>query len=270
MSSTRRLPHHFQQFLTNTVPPLAALVIGLFIWEAAVIGLEIPRVLLPAPSDVALSALKNRHQLLTALGITAAEAICGFALSLILGISLSIVFAQSTMIRRSLFPYAIFLQTVPIVAVAPLVVIWCGEGFVAVVVIALIVSLFPVITNGTAGMLDIPRERSELFELYRASAIQRMFLLRLPGAVPSIVTGARISSGLAALGAIVGEYFAGAGSDLAGLGYLIFAAKDQFDLDTLFAAVLLCTALGVALFAIVGVIGERVFLRWRDRRSGPR
>lgn len=250
--------------LGRWLPPLIALVVGLSVWQAVVVLLKIPRILLPPPTAVATAAWQNAQSLVTATGVTAAAALTGFALSLVMGTIVAMLFSQSRWIRNSLFPYAIFLQTVPIVAIAPLVVIWLGEGFAAVVVIAWIVSLFPIITNGTAGMLRVPTTQRELFQLCKATRWQTLRQLQLPAALPNLVTGARIASGLSVLGAIVGEYFAGAGADRAGLGYLIFAAKDQFALDTLFAAVLLCTLLGVAMFTLVGWIGQRGLLGWMD------
>ena len=192
--------------LLRIFPPLIALVLALLVWHFAVVWLDIPKVLLPSPTQVAVAAWENRWSLLSALGLTAAAALCGFLLSLVAGVLVSMLFSQSRFVRSGLFPYAIFLQTVPIVAIAPLIVIWVGEGFLAVVIIAFIISLFPVITNGTAGMLNVPRERAELFALNHATRWQSLFKLQLPGAMPDLVTGARISSGLSVLGAIVGEY----------------------------------------------------------------
>lgn len=249
------------------IPPLVALLIGLAIWQAAVVLLKIPKILLPPPTAVMTAAWENCGRLATATMVTAAAAAFGFGLSLISGTLVAMLFSQSRLVRNSLFPYAIFLQTVPIVAIAPLVVIWLGEGFAAVVVIAWIVSLFPIITNGTAGMLRVPTTQRELFQLCKATRWQTLRQLQLPAAMPNLVTGARIASGLSVLGAIVGEYFAGAGAQRPGLGYLIFAAKDQFALDTLFAAVLLCTLLGVAMFTLVGFVGQRGLLAWMETES---
>jgi NitT/TauT family transport system permease protein len=154
------------------------------------------------------------------------------------------------------------LQTVPIVAIAPLIVIWIGEGFLAVVAIAFLVSLFPIITNATDGLVNIRPALADLFRLNRASRWQTLVLLRLPASLPNLVTGLKISSGTSVLGAIVGEFFAGAGADHPGLGYLIFAAKGQFRLDFLFAAIITCTLLGIAIFSAVDTIGRHWLLYW--------
>ncbi len=249
---------------TRALPPLLALVVALSVWQIAIWAFDIPRVLLPSPIDVAVAAARDRMRLALATLRTAAAAISGFGFSLLVGTLISLVFSQSRALRASLFPYAIFLQTVPIIAIAPLIVIWIGEGAAAVVTVSFLISLFPIITNGTTGMLSASVQQHELFRLNQATRWQILRKLQLPSSLPYLVTGARISSGLAVLGAIVGEYFAGAGSQSPGLGYLIFAAKDQFALDTLFAAVFLCTSLGIVIFSLVGYVGQRWLLYWQD------
>ncbi len=248
----------------RVLPPLLALLLAISLWQIAIWIFDIPRVLLPAPSDVAAAATRDGTRLGLATLRTAAAALAGFLLSLLVGTLVSLLFSQSRLLRAGLFPYAIFLQTVPIIAIAPLIVIWIGEGAAAVVTVAFIISLFPIITNGTTGMLSASRQQHELFRLNEATRWQTLLKLQLPASLPYLVTGARISGGLAVLGAIVGEYFAGAGSQSPGLGYLIFAAKDQFALDTLFAAVFLCTCLGILIFALVGYVGQRWLLYWQD------
>ncbi len=246
----------------HAIAPVVALGIGLTLWQVAVVFFDIPKILLPPPTDVLNTIWTERSALAGATFITAAAATSGLGLSLISGTLIAMLFSQSCWLRNGLFPYAIFLQTVPIVAIAPLIVIWMGEGFLSVVIISWIVSVFPMITNGTAGMLRIPVAQRELFQLCRATRWQTLRQLQLPAATPSLVTGSRIASGLAVLGAIVGEYFAGAGASHPGLGYLIFAAKDRFALDLLFASVLLCTTLGVIMFSVVGSIGQWGLLQW--------
>jgi NitT/TauT family transport system permease protein len=242
--------------------PLAVLAGMLAVWEFAVRAWEIPALLLPTPSRVALAAQENFPQLLSATWQTASAAVTGFAFSVLGGTLIGMLFSQSRLVRTSLFPYAICLQTVPIVAIAPVIVVWLGEGFWSVVVIATIISLFPMITNATAGMTSIPRGLQELFRLNGASRWQRLLKLQLPHSLPSLVTGAKIASGAAVLGAIVGEFFAGVGVDHPGLGYLIFVAKDRFNMAFLFAAIGASTLLGVAMFAIVSFVGQKGLLYW--------
>lgn len=252
-----------QWLLTTVVPPLTAFALVLGVWHFATTYFKIKRYILPSPALVWNAACESADQLWSATLLTGIEAVSGFSASLILGILTACVFSQSRMIRTSLFPYAVFLQTVPIVAIAPLIVIWFGFGMQSVILISIIVSLFPIITNTTAGLLGVDPDLLDLFRLNNATRLQTLWKLRLPGAVPSIITGARISSGVAVIGAIVGEFFAGSGNDRQGLGYLIYANKDR-STDKLFATVIASTLLGLVIFSAVSSIGAFILRRWYD------
>ena len=245
--------------------PLLALLIVIALWQALVSLSDLPSVLLPGPVQVLEAAVDQAPKLLAATIRTAVVALGGLFLSVAVGTLVAMVFAQSSVCRQSLYPYVIFLQTVPIVAIAPIVVIWFGESTLAVVVISFVVSLFPIVSNGTTGMTSISRELQELFALNGATRWQRMRKLQLPHALPHLVTGAKVSAGLAVLGAIVGEFFAGAGASEPGLGYQIFAANQQMRTDFLFASVISCTLLGVIMFASISWVGDRYLLYWMDR-----
>src|SRR5262249_10840713 len=159
------------------------------------------------------------------------------------GLAVAFVFAQSRTLARALYPYAIFLQTVPIVAIAPLVIIWSGPGFRSVVLIAFLVALFPVVTSATAGLTAVDRDLVDLFRIPRAARWQPFWTRRLPHALPDVVTGAQVAGGLAVIGAIVGEVFAGYGAEARGLGYLVTVTASQLKTAYLFAAVIACTLL---------------------------
>jgi NitT/TauT family transport system permease protein len=174
------------------------------------------------------------------------------------------VFSQSRWIRTSGYPYALFLQTVPIVAIAPLIVNYCGRGWHSIVITAGMLSLFPIISNGTAGLLSVDPDLLDYFRLNNASRWQMLWKLRLPSAVPALCNGAKTSCGLAVVGAIVGEYFVGYSSRTFGLGYLILYAVDLWNPKKLFAAVLASTVLTVTMFAIVSFLTGIVLSRWYD------
>jgi NitT/TauT family transport system permease protein len=249
--------------LAAVLPPIVLLVLVLGAWQVSVRHWKIPPFLLPSPSDVGRAALENFAKLASASGITAAGALAGFGVSLAVGVCVAILFSQSAIVRRSFFPYAIFFQTVPIVAIAPLIVIWSGTGFRSVVLVAFIVSVFPIITNATAGLTSIDPDLLDLFRLHGASRWQTLFKLRLPGAVPSTVTGAKTSSGLAVIGAIVGEFFVGYDpSEHFGLGYLIQESTTQLKTDLVLCAVVLATVLGLIVFGAVSLIGGLVLRRY--------
>jgi NitT/TauT family transport system permease protein len=248
-------------------PPVALFICAGAAWYGVVLLFDLPPVLLPSPPRVLEAMWQNRAGLALATLFTAGAALAGLLLSSLGGVLVAMLFSQSVVIRRSCYPYAIFLQTVPIVAVAPLIVIWIGEGFAAIVVVAFIISLFPIITNATDGLLSVPTELRELFRLNRASRWQILWHLQLPHALPRILTGVKIASATAVLGAIVGEFFTGASARVRGLGNLIFAANGQFRLDILFAAIFLCTFLGVTIFYSVSFLGQRYLLYWCDPKE---
>ncbi len=243
------------------LPPVTLFLLLLVIWQIVVIKAGVPPYLVPAPSSVLEAARQHGGELLAATGRTGSAALCGLGLSLIAGTLIGIVFSQSGIVRRSCYPYAILLQTVPSVALAPLVILWFGHGLASVVVVAFIISLFPIITNSTAGLLAVDRNLLELFEMSNASRWQVLWKLRLPNSIPYLVTGAKIACGMSVIGAIVGEIFAGYGSERFGLGYLITVNSTQLATDYLFAAVLAAMLLGVGIFAAVSLAGEAI-LRW--------
>ncbi len=252
--------------LATLLPPLATLAFVLAAWEALVSLLAVPAWLVPPPSAVARAAAGDLPLLAGALATTARAALAGFALSAVLGVAAGVVLGASRIVERSLYPYALFLQTVPIVAVAPLLVLWFGAGFRAVAVSAFIVSVFPVVANTLAGLKSTDPALLDLFRLHRAGPVATLLKLRLPWALPSIVTGLRVASGLAVIGAIVGEFVAGFSEGHAGLGILVLSAYRQLRTDLLFAAVGGASLLGLALFGAVGLSGV-VLLRHHGGRS---
>lgn len=245
-------------------PPLGLFVFVLLCWQLVTSLFHIPAYLFPSPWQVFQAARDQRHDLIQALMITGSAASLGFVSSLLAGFVVSLAFSQSPLIRRSCYPYAIFLQTVPIVAIAPLIINWFGFGFRSVVIVSFIIGLFPIITNTTTGMLAVDKRFLELFEIYNASRWQILWKLRVPNCVPFLVAGANTSSGLSVIGAIVGELFVGFGSDSHGLGYYITLASGQLKTDVLFAAVLTCTLLGLTVFVLVNVVSQAVLKRWNS------
>lgn len=255
------------RFVRDALPPAVALLIAVAVWQGVVTAFRLPRYLLPSPVAVASSVADDPGKLVRATGRTAVAAVAALGTSLALGTLVGFVFSQSAAIRRSLYPYAIFLQTVPIVAIAPLIVLWLGYGTASVVAVAVVISLFPVITAATAGLTSLDPLLVDLFALHRASRWQVLWKLRLPSAVPQIVTGAKTSSGLAVIGAIVGEFFTGYGVGDPGLGFLIRVTADQSRTADLFAAVIASAGLGVVIFAAVSGVGAFVLGHWYDRRG---
>ncbi|HMI88971.1 MAG TPA: ABC transporter permease [Polyangiaceae bacterium] len=248
---------------SQVVPPLATFVLIVVAWEIAVRALDVPRFLVPPPSAVLSALMTDLAMLAGSTATTARGALFGFLLSAVVGTGAGLVLSVSKTLERALYPYALFLQTVPIVAIAPLLVLWFGPGLRAVAVSAFIVSVFPVIANTLSGLRSVDPRLKDLFRLYGASRFDTLVKLDLPFALPSIATGLRVASGLAVIGAIVGEFVAGFAEGSAGLGITVLAAYRQLRTDLLFAAVMLASLLGLALFALVNVASGVVLRRFR-------
>lgn len=254
-----------RHFAALALPPALTFVIMTAAWEGAVRALGVPAFLVPPPSAV-LGALWTERAALGSSLVTTAEGAClGFLLSACLGTLLGVLFSLSRWLERGLYPYALFLQTVPIVAVAPLLVLWFGPGLRAVAVSAFIVSVFPIIANTLAGLRSVDPRLTDLFRLYGAKLGDTVLKLRLPTAIPSIMTGFKVASGLSVIGAIVGEFVAGFSEGSAGLGITVLSAYRQLKTDLLFAAVLLASLLGLGLFALVSGLSALLLRRLRAR-----
>ena len=246
-------------------PPIVFLAALICIWSLSIKAFNIPKLLLPTPGDVYEVATDADLNLWASTLLTAEWSLLGLGASLLIGTAVAMVFAASGIIRRGAYPYAIFLQTVPIIAIAPLVIIWCGRGPFGITIVSVVLSVFPIITNATAGMLSVDRNLEELFQLHNARWWQSLFKLRLPGSVPYILVGLRIGAGASVIGAIVGEFFIGAGARPPfGLGYQLQAANTSGRTDTLFAVVLASTLLGVTLFAATSLLSRLVLAVWYD------
>jgi len=237
----------------------ALIVFGslLALWRLLIWALAIPKFMLPTPLEVARAAAARHSSLLTSVWITGEAAACGLLASVIVGVLIALIFAQSRWIRRMCYPYTILLQTVPIIAIAPLILMWVGPGILSVMVIAFIICLPAIIANTTQGLISVERNLIDLFLMHNAKSAELLWKLRLPHAIPSLFTGLRIASGVAVIGAIIGELFAGSSRvGEGGLGYAIQYASAQLETDYLFALVFAASALGFAFFFII------MFLEW--------
>lgn len=252
---TRRLLHAL-------LPPLVPLLAVTLSAELAVRAGWIAPYLLPAPSSVLATLVRDADDLLGAAGRTSLAAVAGFALSALCGLLIAMLLVSSRRVQRALYPYAVFFQTVPIIAIAPLLVIWFGLGTPTVIASAFIASIFPVIANALTGLLSTDPALRDLFRLYGASPIDSMVKLRLPSALPSILTGLRVAAGLAVIGAVVGEFVGGGG-----LGSVVETAKTQQRTDKVFAAVLLASLLGLVLFAAVNLVSRFTLRHWHASES---
>jgi NitT/TauT family transport system permease protein len=242
----------------------------LILWELILVIFAVPPYMLPSPWAVTQAIAEHFPTLLRAFATTAIEAGCGLLASIIVGVAVALLFAQSRWIRRMLYPYSLLLQTVPIVAIAPLILMWVGTGIPSVALIAFLISLAPIIANTTQGLVSVDENLVHLFLMHNASATQRLLKLRLPHAIPSLFVGIRIASGIAVIGAITGELYAGSSRlGEGGLGYTILYASSQLQTDLLFALVAAATVLGFSFFFTV-MFFEWYFLhRWHESARTP-
>ncbi len=226
-------------------------------WQLLISVKNIPAYILPGPVAV-FTALRDRYaSLLNSLWITTAEAAGGLIASIVVGVAVAMVFAQWRWVRQLAYPYTILLQTVPIVAIAPIIINWVGAGILAVTVVTFVICLAPIIANTTQGLISVDQNLIHLFMMHKATPAQVLFKLRLPNAMPNLFSGIRISAGISVIGGITGELFAGSTRvGEGGLGYAIIYANNQMETGYMFALVLAATALGFSFFFLV------MFLEW--------
>ena len=251
-----------RSILVRWLPPIAVCAIVVLAWEIFVRVRQVPAYMLPRPWAIAESFVRDRDDLLASLGWTALAALAGFAASAAAGIAIAVVLSSSALLRRALYPYTIFFQTVPIVAIAPMLLFWLGAGLMPVAVCAFIVSVFPVIANTLAGLLSTDPALRDLFRLYGAGRPATMWKLRLPSALPDIFTGLRIAAGLAVIGTVVAEFLVGQIVGSVGLGVRVVSAIHESRTDLAFASVLLASLLGLAMLGAVNLGARLALRRW--------
>lgn len=264
-SATAKLSHSLlRKGWKRFGPPSVAFILFIGGWElfCRISGLK--PYLLPKPSDIVMAASENASNLWVSVYTTITEAVLGFLLSIILGVGFAVLLASSKLIERSIYPYAIIMQTIPIVAIAPIIVIWFGAGMNAIIIIAFLIGFFPMLSNTLIGLNSTDHNMKNLFYLYNASPLQTMLRLRIPAALPYIVAGLKISCTLAVIGAIVGEYIAGIGGGNGGLGYAITVASSRLQTAYLFACGLSASLLGIAFFLLVNAFSKWLLSSWHE------
>ena len=250
--------------LAQWLLPALVGVVALGCWEAAIHILEVPPYIVPAPSRIALALVQDWDVLGPALVYTLKIAALSLLAAVLGGGALALLFARSPLIERSLLPYAIILQVTPIVAIAPLIIIWVDNTTAALLICAWIVAFFPILSNTTLGLNSADRNLGELFRLYGASRWQTLRYLRLPSALPYFLAGVRISGGLALIGAVVAEFVAGAGGRESGLAYRILESGYRLDIPRMFAALTLISVAGIAIYAALAGLSHLLLRRWHE------
>lgn len=255
------------------VPPVVtgSLIVG--VWYVVSYGVldAKRRFLLKPPHQVwtiGFADGENFTEMMNGLWVTGRTAICGLVIASVLGILLAVIMSQAKMIERAIFPYAVVLQAIPILAIVPLVGFWFGYSFMPRVFICVIISLFPIIVNTLFGLLGADPGLHDLMTLHRVGRWTRLRRLMFPSALPAIFAGLRISAGLSVIGAIVGDFYFGQGE--VGIGQLLKRYAARLEGEQLLAAVIVSSALGVAVFAIFGALAHRIVGQWSNDSTRER
>lgn len=243
------------------VPAALLFLTALVVWQTLVVVMDVPAYIVPAPTEIGAELIAEGPSLASDLGWTMLEAVLGFLLGSTVAFLTAVVFIHVPAVERAAFPWAIALQTIPIVAIAPLLTIWFGFTLVPKVVIAAIICFFPVLVNTTRGLRSVSSQALELMSVLSASKMSIFWRLRLPSSLPFVFAGLRVAATLAVVGAIVAEF---TGADR-GIGFVIVQASYRIDTRLLFAAIAMSSLGGIAFFNLIGWI-EKKSLPWPDAR----
>src|SRR5947209_15275100 len=246
------------------IAPLVIGILMLIAWEAVVRIKEIPAYILPGPLLIAQTLWNDWGTLSTSLLITLRITFAALIAAVVVGVTLAIIFTQSKWLEKSLFPYAVILQVTPIVAIAPLIIIWVGDIKLSLLICAWIVAFFPILSNTIIGLNSADHNLINLFQLYGASRWQTLRYLRLPAALPFFLAGLRISGGLALIGAVVAEFVAGTGGAETGLAFRILEAGYRLAIPRLFAALFLLSLTGIVIYLLLDWLSRRVLRHWHE------
>jgi len=250
---------------------MVILIVALAAWEIAVRAYKVPVYIVPGPIVILQALVRDWATLYPSLIVTVLITLSALTAATILGVLIAVLFAQSKWIEMSFFPYAVILQVTPVVAIAPLIIIWVKDTATALLICAWIVAFFPIVSNTTLGLNSTDHNLLNLLQLYGASRRQVFWYLRLPSALPYFLGGLRISGGLALIGAVVAEFVAGSGGIQSGLAYRILEAGYQLQIPRMFAALFMITGTGILIFVILTAVNHFALRRWHEsavRREG--
>ncbi len=251
-------------FWPRILAPIAVGILVLGLWEFAVRWNEVPSYVLPGPLLVGQTLIADWGTLSASLWITLRITFMALAAAVIVGVSLAVLFTQSKWLEMALLPYAVILQVTPIVAIAPLIIIWAGDINLSLLICAWIVAFFPILSNTILGLNSADHNLINFFQLHGATRWQTLRYLKLPAALPYFLAGLKISGGLALIGAVVAEFVAGTGGSESGLAYRILEAGYQLKIPRVFAALLMISLSGIAIFLATSLLSHLLLRRWHE------
>ncbi len=263
------MPESRREKLLRVLVPLAVMLLAVLAWEAVVRIHEIPHYLVPAPSLVLQTLVRDWSSLWPSLLFTLKLSFSALAVAVLGGVLIAAAFSMSRWLEIALFPFAVVLQVTPIIAIAPLILIYVDSTFAALLICAWIVAFFPILSNTVAGLRAADANLKDLFRLYKASAWQRLRLLLLPGALPYFIAGLRIAGGLSLVGAVAAEFVAGSAGKETGLASRVLEASFRNEIPRMFAALVLISLTGILIFLIFNLLARRVLGRWHESEIGP-
>lgn len=248
----------------RVVMPTLAIIVALLIWEGLVRYYEVPPYLIPAPSLVAETLLKDGPSLMNSMLFTVKLTLLSLFCAIAGGVLLGMIFALSRTAEMSFFPFAVILQVTPVVAIAPLILIYVSDTFTALLICAWIVAFFPILSNTVIGLRSADHNLRDLFKLYQATPLQRLRYLLAPSALPYFMAALKIAGGLALIGAVVAEFVAGTAGQNTGLASRILESSFRNEIPRMFAALFLVSVLGIVIFLVTSWLSRAVLGRWHE------
>lgn len=250
----------FSRTFAIAYPPVLTFIVVLVLWQGITTGFHVPVYIFPSPAAVWQQATLHRQALLGATAATVEESVLGLLLGALVGFLGGTLFTYSGFARRSLYPYAIALQTTPILAIAPLIIMWVGSGVPARVIIAAIIGMFPVLVNTALGMMSVTPAARDLMHIYQVSRLKEFLYLRVPTTLPYTLSALKVSATLSIIGALVAEFVTGN----AGLGFIIIESSYQMETAYLFSAIIAAALTGLVFFLAVEILSYLLLHRWHD------
>ena len=248
--------------ITRWSPPLLIIVAIIGAWEGYVRIFDVQRWLLPTPSVIAKTLVENPRMLLGHTWVTLEEVLVGFGFALVVGLLLASAIALSRNLQRAIYPFVIASQTIPIIVIAPLLLIWVGYGLAPKVIVVALISFFPIVVNTVDGLKSVDPDMVSLMRTMGANRFQIFVKVQIPSALPFIFSGVKIAIAVSVIGAVIGEWSASS----EGLGYLMIRSKSQFLTERVYAALAILSAMGIGLFIVAGLVEKLMIPWWHNER----
>jgi NitT/TauT family transport system permease protein len=253
-----------RETLLRVLVPLLALAGGILLWQWIITANAIPKYILPGPGDAAMALLTDSATLWPALLVTVRITFMALAVALVGGVLIAIIIVQSKWLELALFPFTVILQVTPIIAIAPLILIYAPDTQTALLLCAFLVAFFPILSNMVQGLKSVDHNLLDLFALYGASRWQTLLHLKIPASMPYFMAGLRIAGGLSLIAAVVAEFAAGSAGQGSGLAFRLLEAQYRLNLPRMFAALILLCATGIAIYALTSFISWLTLHRWHE------